>query len=379
MNYQDLFNSLMKLSIETDTFYHKDFQLDAITYRIFNYRLANYTEFLLPGAVECRGIMFEVNDDNLIKLSSLPMAKFWNLNENSLTMNLDLSKIKRFMAKADGSLINSYLHRGTLRLKTKGSIDSEQCIMAMKWLNKPEYNSLSKIIHYYTANGHTCNLEWIGPANRIVLGYPHNCLRLLNIRKHEDGSYINLYSDQFDDIKNHIIESIIPADPIKFVNEIPNMKGIEGFVAQFNDGTNNISKPTFIKIKTAEYLALHHTKDSINSQRRLFECVLEEATDDLRSMFYDDPTAIKLIEDMEKFVEIEYNKLVLTIDNFLSTNKYLERKEFAIKGQKELPKKWFGLAMNKYLGKEISFKTWMKQNWKTYNIKDDGDGDGDGD
>ena len=62
------------------------------------------------------------------------------------------------------------------------------------------------------------------------------------------------------------------------------MQNIEGYVIRLASGQR-------VKIKTAWYLALHHTKDSINSPRRLFEAVLEEATDDMRSLFYDDKLA----------------------------------------------------------------------------------------
>lgn len=155
---------------------------------------------------------------------------------------------------------------------------------------------------------------------------------------------------------------------IKFVQTIPHLKEvngqmIEGFVIRLASGQR-------VKIKTLKYLALHHTKESINSPRRLFEAVLEEATDDMRTMFRDDEVAIKMIEEMESFVEKKYNHMVDTVERFYEHNKSLDRKSYAILGQKELERSFFGLAMQKYLGKDVDYKTFMKKQWKYYGLKD---------
>ena len=72
----------MALVETNEAFYYKDFTKENSIYRIFNYRLASYTDFQLPGALECRGTMFEINEDGEpIRLASLPMEKFFNLNE----------------------------------------------------------------------------------------------------------------------------------------------------------------------------------------------------------------------------------------------------------------------------------------------------------
>lgn len=89
MNKEQLkiYEDLMKLTSENEAFYFKDFELDDITYRIFNYRLTKHLDFLEPSALECRGIMFEVYGDIPLKLSSRPMKKFFNHNEISLNTN----------------------------------------------------------------------------------------------------------------------------------------------------------------------------------------------------------------------------------------------------------------------------------------------------
>lgn len=94
MNFEksqsDLYYQLMALceSTDRDAFYYQDFSSgneDEYTYRIFNYRLASYTDFLQPGAIEARGIMFRVSSRHAaaepLELVCRPMAKFFNYSE----------------------------------------------------------------------------------------------------------------------------------------------------------------------------------------------------------------------------------------------------------------------------------------------------------
>ena len=87
-----LFNELMTLVEGNEGFFFNDWELEEFHFRNFAYRLASYTDFLEPSALECRGHMFEIDKDgNPIRLASLPPAKFFNHLENPFTMDLDLS------------------------------------------------------------------------------------------------------------------------------------------------------------------------------------------------------------------------------------------------------------------------------------------------
>ena len=372
-NYQvQMWDDLMALTESNEAFYYKDFELEeGAWYRIFNYRLASYTDFQLPNALECRGHMFEISnegkDAEVVRLASLPMEKFFNLNENPFTMDLDLTEIRNAMLKADGSLISTYMHDGVIQLKTKGSLTSDQAIAAKMWLNLPENSKFKEELIGAERLGNTVNMEWCAPDNRIVIGYENPHLTVLNVRHRADGSYIDfndIDTDHFHETLNRWVEYSHPDDTVQFVNEIPDMQGIEGFVVQLDSGQH-------VKIKTTWYLALHHTKDSINSPRRLFEAVLEEATDDMRSLFYDDPLAIKTIEEMEKFVEEKYNHMVDSVERYYERNKHMTQKDYAILGQKELDRMYFGLAMNKYVGREVNYKEFLKKQWKKLGLKDE--------
>ena len=364
---QELYDNLMAVC-EREAFFYKDFFNGGHNFRIFNYRLGSYTDFMIPGALEARGIMFKMAGSNPFSLASLPMEKFFNLNENPLVMGLDLSTIIEAESKADGSLISTYVSNRRLWLKTKGSIESEQCIHAMSWLQS--HQRFEQQLLYLAAAGYTINMEWVSPSNRIVLPYDSSRLIVLNVRRHHDGAYVtmedlfNEYVGEIDEIEARVCDTLTCSDWDTWVTQIvPNETGVEGYVVRLESGMR-------VKIKTPWYLALHHTKDSINSPRRLFEAVIEEATDDMRSLFHDDPQAIALIAEMEVWVDELYNHMVDSVEAYYAENKDLERKEYAIKGQAELKKMYFGLAMQKYVGKEPDYKAFIKSKWKDLGLKD---------
>lgn len=365
---RELFENLENLVKNNEAFYRQQFELDGQLYWIYNYRLASYTDFMQPDAIECRGIMFQVHAEGYpLRLASMPMEKFFNLNENPLTMNLDLHRVVDVELKADGSLISTYLHNGEVRLKSKGSIFSEQCLHAMDFLNLPENAEFKAQLDWAARCGWTVNMEWCAPQHRIVIGYIEPRLTVLNVRNMADGKYVSVWEYPWaSEIRARYIDRVDFGHAPSFVQSIPEMEGIEGYVARFDNGLR-------VKIKTKWYLALHHSKDSINSDRRLYEAVLSEATDDLRAMFYEDALVIQRITQMEQYVERIYNHLVNQVDTFYEQNKHLERKDYAILGQKLLDKLYFGLAMKKYLGQEVNYKDFMIAKWKEFGVKDDAD------
>jgi T4 RnlA family RNA ligase len=155
-------------------------------------------------------------------------------------------------------------------------------------------------------------------------------------------------------------------DPVAFVADIPNMKGIEGFVVGLVGGQR-------FKVKTSEYLSLHRAKDSVNSNKRLFEVCLNEASDDLRSLFKDDQFTLDKITEMENRVGHVYNHMVQLVEDFHKDNGHLDRKSYAIKGQEELDRIAFGLVMCKYVGREPDYRARIMSNFKLYVEDNDAD------
>jgi len=343
--------------VENNEAFYKSTQSgdDGSTYEIFLYRLASYTDFQEPGAIEARGIMFR--DGEIV---SRPMEKFWNhgeCNQWPEHEETNWDEYTEIMVKEDGSLISTYLDvKGNLRLKTKGSLHSDQVHLAEIWLNtQPKFKAILLEIE---EEGYTINMEIVSPNNRIVILYPETKLVILNVRNRKYGDYMpaKYLRDPSPSLKKYWVKY---ETDIK-MEDVAAMKGedgtvIEGFVFQHPVSQHKV------KCKTDRYVELHHAKDDVNHPKRLLGCVLEEGSDDLRSLFHDDPLTIKIIDDFEEMVFHKYNHIVARVEEFVENNKELERKDFAIKGQKDMSDV-FSLVMQKWLGKDVNYKTFVFKN-----------------
>lgn len=370
-----LYRDLSMLCGSNEAFYHVDQELDGAHYRIFSYRLASYTDFLNPNALECRGAMFEIETFNgmPLRLVSLPFAKFFNKDENPFTQNLDLSKVNCVTAKMDGSLISTYIHRNngfgatSLRLKSKAALASTQAVSAMSLIDLPKNKRFKVELLDAAMRDLTVIMEYIGPDNRIVLGYEKSDLVVLGVRDNMTGerySFNDMARMGFLELCNRWVHQYEPTEIEDMIENLDSFKGIEGFVLEFANGQ-------LVKIKTSDYLVLHKTKDSINSDRRLFEAIVMETSDDLRSLFYEDVAALRRIWDMEEKVKEIRRDVVGWVEGFYNANKDLDRKSYAIKGQAELPRLFFGQAMSMYLGKDVDYKTFMIKHYKELGIKEE--------
>lgn len=345
----NLYKNLMKLTAPKDQskFFFRDFQTAfGGMYRIFSYNYASYTDWCLPDALECRGIMFEMVDGKPTRIAARPMEKFFNLNETPFTMNLDLNKISVVMAKADGSLISTFIDNNLLFMKSKASISSEQANSALQVINTPAYEKFRLRITEITRDGYTCNMEYVAPNNRIVLPYEKKALILLNIRNNITGEYVP-YKELFKDpaLRPFLVEAYDLPNSETYIDEIRAMEGIEGFVMQLESGLQ-------FKIKTEWYVALHRTKDSITKNEALFKAVVNGASDDLRGMFAGDDWAINKIDAFEK-IHLDYlSNGIGLIEGIYEELRGTERKNFAIKAQTILKgcdqPYFFGILMKAY-------------------------------
>lgn len=379
--HQTLYDNLMRLCDKDESsFYHVDQVVDNIKYRIFLYRLASWTEFQQPDALWSRGTMFQLDKHSKpVRLACRPMKKFFNLGEGCDVATHDFSddNIEVIMDKADGSLISSYIHYPDpayfttalqVRLKTKGSLHSEQAVAAYKWLHQPENKELLDCIVRDTLLNRTVNLEWVGICNRIVLGYEKTELKVLSVidnvtgetyaykgvaNRYPEGSMVANYTEQ---AKSQGVAA--------YIQSVHAMTGVEGIVIRLKDGL-------MLKVKTTAYVALHSVKSSISAPRNLFEAIVNETGDDLRVMFLQDPTALKAIDDMQVKVSHIMNSLVKTVEAFYETNKHLGRKDYAVLGQSQLDRMHFALAMTLYTNGTPDYKYTLIKNYKEFNISDE--------
>jgi T4 RnlA family RNA ligase len=368
MTYTDKehYDLLIQLTETDSEFFYAEQILDNKVYHIFNYRLASYESFMNPKvadsyiALSARGIMFDVTDKENIKIVSRPMNKFFNIEQGEVDRSN--MKLVGYMDKLDGSLISTYLHNGELKLKTKGSIKSEQAIAAMEWLDLPENSEMKNFLKFHTEkNNLTVNMEWTAPDNQIVLFYPEASLRILNMVNNENGKILtaenidkeNLVNkDIF--VKSHKIPNMSLDD---IIENIRNEQGNEGYILEFSDSEGNSH---LVKVKNIWYVNLHQIKSNLNTTSKIIETIIDETSDDVRVLFAEDKHFLDNITRLENIVSPRISKIEADIEKFYSDNKELSRKDYAIKAQSEL-QPYMSLAMNLYIGKETNYKEFFKK------------------
>jgi len=357
---------MMDLVAKNEAFYFQDYERFGETYRVFNYRLASYTYFLEPYAKEMRGITRLLQGGKDPVIVSRPFEKFFNWEENPFTTRLDLSLATAYEEKADGSLIASYYsHKArTLGLKSKQAFFSEQAMMAEEWINKPENSEFKKRVENLAASDYTVLMELCSPANRIVLEYPTTHLKVHGIRSNITGEYVSKSSlDPLGSLYKAWVDQVeVEGLPESFIVSTVALKGLEGYVVHGPWGR--------FKLKTDWYCNLHHLKDSISTTKRLIEAILYERIDDVKALFKTDSFTLNRISETENLVVPKFNHIVKTVEDFYITNKDLNRKDFAIKGQLEI-KDYFHLVMNRYQGKDVDYKGYcMKYLNEVFGVKD---------
>lgn len=358
--YQDLIN----LTVDDNT---KFYFSDGITsfgtkMRTFSYHIANYSDWLMPGAMHARGIMFEMDGEVPVRIASRPPMKFFNLSELKGWVGMealadgmilpDLNAIDYYMDKRDGSLISSFTDTDktsgvtNVLLKSKTSIRSTQANDASVWLYHEDRADLLEYVTDWEVDGYTVNFEWTGPTNQIVLGYDTHELRILNVINRETGKLVDVNELMRDaTFEKYAVDIFAPkSNSLEWLDSVYEETGIEGYILNV-DGM-------LIKVKTNWYVALHHTKDSINDSKRLLTCCAENCTDDLLQMFKDDPISI---EKIRKF-DLHYTSVVKSAHEKVYAEwfaqKHLDRKGYAIymNGAFGAEKHWFGIAMKMYEG-----------------------------
>ncbi|QAY01110.1 RNA ligase [Aeromonas phage ZPAH1] len=370
---KQLYNNLINLCNQEDKYF---FFVDHYTsfgnhMRVFSYHIAGLTQWMLPDALECRGIMFEMVNGEPYRIASRPMEKFfnlaerqaWNITDGGISALqkpvLEYDNIDRYEDKADGSLMSSYHFvdpsdnvRTNYLLKSKTSLHSEQANDANRWLYHPDREDLMGFIQDCEDAGYTVNLEWCSPKNQIVILYPQESLKILNVRHRETGEYYPnnelLRSPVF---LKYSVDQFMFVEGTNIEQAVANMykdKGIEGYILVFKDGTR-------VKVKTESYVALHRTKDSITNNKELVCCVAKGASDDLRQLFIDDVNSLTKIKDFEDHVIGVAGNAYQKLKEEYAKCSGMERREYAIhmKGAFANEQMFFNIAMKMFQGTNL--------------------------
>lgn len=316
----------MALCDGSDTFYYKD-EITAMQtrMRIFSYMYLSKPEMWnKPDALECRGIMFEIDDKGRpVRIASRPMEKFFNLGENDRA-RFKPEDVEMVMDKMDGSLVSTYIDNGYVQLKSKAALYSSQAERANGLLYSEKYADLrAKIADI--GSDYTFNFEYTAPSNRIVVEYSEPSLTLLNVRHNVTGEYVPhqmLFSDAI--LRPHLVNAL-QVDSARFSNildEVRIAEGIEGIVARTKDGQ-------MFKVKSEWYIGVHNIKNTSMFPNNLIYYVVESETDDLRAAYEGEPEALERIELFEEAFRSILRNAFTTATEFYNAHAGEDRKTYA--------------------------------------------------
>ena len=349
---KSLFDNLINLcSDDSNTFFFVDTTSSMQSkFRIFSYYIASYSEWLKPDALECRGIMFELDDNNNpIRIAARPPKKFFNLFENPFTEDIKDDQVGLAFKKEDGSLISSFIDKGEVFLKSKGSLFSQQVLDSQKWLYDERRKPLLECLKWYAENGITINMEWVSPDNRVVLTYDEPRLIILNARHNITGEYIDLEDLVKDQTINQYMVDNHPFETInELIKEVQELKDQEGYVVYNSKG----AEPVF-KIKCPWYVHLHSVKSSVSSDKNLWEAVAEGVSDDIKALFETDKASLDRIAKFESIYKKQFSFVYKTAIDIYNKLRGHSRKDYAIESQSILNEigypQLFNIVMRLYL------------------------------
>ena len=361
-------------------FYETKLELEGFPVSIFNYRLAQYSDFVTPikdkpniKAYEMRGLTFIFNTDGSLYKRFLLLEKFFNINQvpESMYSIVKDYKIKFVNNKEDGSIASFIqLPNGSVYGKSKMSFESEQALGITKIYS--ENSDITNFVDWSLSNDIVAIFEYVAPTNRIVLRYGKEELILLRLRDNKTGKHI--------DIKDHLdkIGSIRIAPFRDDFTDLDNLIELvgkeidsEGCVVQ---ATDENGKDFLFKIKTPWYVALHGLlTDDIYKENIIIGYILSDKIDDILGQIPEtEPEAHnrinKIIDIVKKSIVDKANDIRKSYQVFLDMGK--NRKDYALKHRKD---KNFGFVMAMADGidpYELS-KKWLSNNTKRLMIARD--------
>ena len=219
---------------------------------------------------ECRGLIFDAGG-NIIRR---PFHKFANIGqwkENQIG-NLDLSLIRRFMCKEDGSFISPFFIDGALHWGTKMGV-TDIGLKAAEFVNK-SYKFV-EFAHWCHANGITPIFEYVAPDNRIVIAYEEENMILLGMRNMFTGAYFDIYTESIiKELGITVVSTLELEKTSSFIDVVRAFKDSEGVVIEFENGERH-------KCKADKYVELHRIFDALSKEHHIITSLLAGTLDDI--------------------------------------------------------------------------------------------------
>lgn len=302
-------------------------------------------------ALECRGIAF----DRSGRVVSRPLHKFFNIGEKEwlspdrLMLRDDIVAI---YDKLDGSMVATAWIDDQLRWRSKKSFNSDVVNLTSVLLEQPQHGRLAAFAHEVASAGMTAIFELTHPDARIVVAQEQPELRLLHVRDNLTGRYVMLE-------QGHMIHDLIARHDVPLVHRfeglslaaaidsLAEMQGREGYVIQFANGD-------MVKVKCPWYLRIHRSLTFLR-ERDIAWLALNEELDDVKGALVEAGIDLDGVNEVEARLKTILSGIVDEVEAIYHNGRELDRKSFAI-ANKDHP--LFGLAMQRYLGKEVTLLEW---------------------
>ncbi|CAL77340.1 putative RNA ligase [Bradyrhizobium sp. ORS 278] len=304
-----------------------------------------------PEALECRGIAF----DRAGRIVSRPLHKFFNVGEKEwLAPDRLLSRddIVAIYDKLDGSMVATAWVDGQLTWRSKKSFNSDVVRLAAQLMEQPKYVRINAFAKEVASAGMTAIFELTHPEARIVVAQEQPELWLLHVRDNVTGRYVMLDGDHaiHELIARHSVPLVHRFDGLSLaaaIDSLADMEGREGYVIQFASGE-------MVKIKCPWYVRIHRSLSFLR-ERDIATLALKEELDDVKGHLVEAGIDLAAVNEVEARLKGMLSAFLDEIEAIYQRDRDLDRKSFAI-ANKEHP--LFGLAMQRYLGKEVTLLEW---------------------
>lgn len=302
-------------------------------------------------ALECRGIAFDARG----QIVSRPLHKFFNLGEKETLFPdrvLARDDIVAIFDKIDGSMIATAWVDGKLAWRSKKSFDSSVVRLTAELLDASGNAGIATFAEEVASSGLTAIFELTHPDARIVVAPETAALRLLHVRDNVTGTYVMLEPGHaiHDLIARHKVPLVERFDGLSLVSAIASlaeMNGREGYVVQFANGD-------MLKAKCPWYQRLHRSISFLR-ERDIAWLAIKEELDDVKGALAEAGIDLAAVNEVEARLKALLGGMMDEVEALYRKGRDLDRKDFAI-ATKAHP--LFGLAMQRYLGKEVTLLDW---------------------
>lgn len=241
---------------------------------------------------EARGVKYDLETRQIIQR---PYHKFFNLGEKPETQpyEIDWSRPHVILEKLDGSMIipmvTSKVHG--LLWTTKRGVSGVSETTADFLKANPHY-----VVFAFDMieRGLTPIFEWCTTRQRIILEYAVDRLVLTGVRNNLTGEYL-VYDDMHELANTNNIDVVkklpwIVTDIDAFIKHTRDLRGEEGYVVRFDDGS-------MYKMKGDWYGNLHKILDQMKFEKDVIRLILTGAVDDAKPILQ--PALYKAVIDFE--------------------------------------------------------------------------------